>query len=600
LGENTVSQELKEKTALISLFANIMLAVIKLIFALISNASLLLLDAIHSITDSLSAILAYSSIRLQTQEKDKTYGIMHQLENIASIIISFIIFFGAYEVYKRAINPSLIFANKLPSYPIAIAGAIFAMLVCYVISKYETRIGEKTKSNALTSDGKEWRMDMYSSLVVLISLVGSLIGIQLNKIAGIIIALFIVKVGVEVLMKGLSSFISELYDEMDGENSVKRQDGKTFLDSAQRLFNHTKRAWKYAIVALVLIYFVSGVYVVEPDEQALVKRFGSYVGVKSNPGLHYHMPYPVEAVMKVKVTSSYRAELGFRLAQEPYAGLSPELWESSHSSGGYQKVLDESLMISGDENIVDVNTVVQYRISDAEKFAFNSREPHMLLRDVMESVLRQVIGGKDIDDALTSGKIQIQDEAKEKAQEILDDYECGLEIVEVQLQDVHPPSEVAQAFKDVASAREDKNRIINDAMAYQKDVIPKARGESEKILLEAQAYSTKKVNLARGDTERFLKIYEAYRENEEITRTRLYLETMEQVLPNTRIYIVDSSAVAGQYSTLLPLMDLKTTVVAQPQSSTYSEDYGFGGYSGVSTISKEGLYELMDESPTFL
>ena len=181
-------------------------------------------------------------------------------------------------------------------------------------------------------------------------------------------------------------------------------------------------------------------------------------------------------------------ELGFRLEKVPYRGdMSPELWESVHGTGDYRKKPDESLMITGDENIVDINLIIQYRINDPSKFLFTTREPHRVIRNVVEASIREVIGYKSIDEALTTGKSGIQAEVESHVQKTLVEYDSGLHVLAVQLQDVHPPIEVADAFKDVASAREDKNRIINDADAYKNEVLPKARGSAQKIIQEAEA-----------------------------------------------------------------------------------------------------------------
>ena len=489
-----------------------------------------------------------------------------------------------------------------------------AIAVCYILSRYETHIGAKTQSPALVADGCESRMDMYSSVVVLISLLGALVGIKLNKIAGVIIALFIAKLGVELLIRSLKAFLGGLYADMeDAKDSGTPIEGASLISTVnvdtEKYIHRIRNMWKYAVLTIVILYVLSGIFVVESNEEGVVKRFGRETRAGIKPGLHYHLPYPFETVAKPKVTEVKRLELGFRYEKDPYTGgRESELWESSHDLGKYRKVPDESLMITGDENIVDVNMIVQYKIWDPSKYLFNNREPERVIKDVAEASLRQVVGSKKIDDALTGGKMEIQDAVKETIQSALNRYDTGLSVITIQLQDVHPPVEVAQAFKDVASAREDKNKKINDAEAYRNDVLPKARGDAEKMILEAQAYKAGRINAAKGETERFLSLYNEYTTHKNITRTRLYLEAMEQVLPKVKIYVVEPTdsgkSNLGLYSALIPLRDASTiSGGGNTQASSTTDTGGFPMQTSEReyvTMDEEMLFERIDEKPTFL
>jgi membrane protease subunit HflK len=208
-------------------------------------------------------------------------------------------------------------------------------------------------------------------------------------------------------------------------------------------------------------------------------------------------------------------------------------------------------MLTGDQNIIDINLVVQYRIKDSVAFLFNVRRPHKLIRDAAETVIRGITGSKNIDEALTTGKAEIQILAQEQIQALLDKYESGLQVVTVQLQDVHPPEQVAAAFKDVVSAREDKERMINEAQGYRNAVIPEARGQAAQIVRVAEGYREQTIKRAEGDANRFLKQYEAYKKAPEITRKRIYLETMEEILPNINKFIMGK-----QGSGVLPILPL--------------------------------------------
>lgn len=278
-------------------------------------------------------------------------------------------------------------------------------------------------------------------------------------------------------------------------------------------------------VLVIVLYLASGIFVVAPDEQGVIRRFGKFTRIES-PGLNYHLPYPIETVLTPAVTQVKRVEIGFRtIAFGPPAR--------------YRQIPIEALMLTGDENIVSAEAIVQYKIKDPVNYLFNIILPEQTVRSAAEASLRQVIGERKIDEALTVGKYEIQEETKRLLQILLDSYEAGILIVAVQLQDVNPPKEVQDAFKDVASAKEDKSRYINQAQGYRNDLIPKARGEAVKMTKEADGYKIERIKKAEGDVAKFNNILTEYKKGEYITRARLYLETMEEILPNMNKVIID-------------------------------------------------------------
>jgi membrane protease subunit HflK len=289
----------------------------------------------------------------------------------------------------------------------------------------------------------------------------------------------------------------------------------------------------WPIVAIVLLlYAASGIYIVAPDQRGVVLRFGRIVR-EADPGPHYHLPWPFEEVIRPSVTQIRKEEIGFRtVAVGPPAR--------------YREVADEALMLTGDENIVKLEFIVQYKIkTDATgttDFLFNVREPELALRAAAEAAMREVIGRNAIDDALTEGKERIQTDAQALLQAIVDRYAAGIEVVTVKLQDVDPPDQVSDAFKDVISAQQDKERLINESRGYANDVVPKARGQAAQLLNEAEAYREAKVRDATGAAQRFVALHAAYAEAEEVTRRRLYLETMEEILPRVNKVILDEAA----------------------------------------------------------
>jgi len=288
----------------------------------------------------------------------------------------------------------------------------------------------------------------------------------------------------------------------------------------------------------LILWLFTGVYTVGPDEVGVVQRFGKYDRTVQS-GLNYHMPFPIETVKTPKVTEVKRIEVGFRTV----------------GKNQYRTVERESLMLTGDENIVDAELIVQYKIKEPINYLFNFIGPELTLREASEASLRTVIGRHNIDEALTSGKLMIQEETKELLQIILDKYGTGVQVVAVQLQDVSPPKQVIDAFKDVASAKEDKNRMINEAEGYRNDVIPKARGEAQAMIREAEGFRESRIKRAEGDVAKFKAILKEYSKAKDVTRERLYLEAMEEILPGLEKYIVPN----GEDGNLLNLLNLGGT-----------------------------------------
>jgi membrane protease subunit HflK len=303
------------------------------------------------------------------------------------------------------------------------------------------------------------------------------------------------------------------------------------------------------ILILVLVWILSGIYVVAPDEQGVVKSFGKLTRTLE-PGLHYHLPYPIETVSKPKVTEIKRFEFGFRTVN---SGPPPQ----------YEPMADEALILTGDENIIDVWFIVQFRIKDATNYLFNVSDPFKTMRDAAEATMRAVMGENKIDTAMTTGRVNIQNDAQKALQKILDSYESGLQIVAVQLQDVQPPEPVRKAFRDVISAREEKNKFINEAESYTSDILPRTKGLAVQIELEAEAYKEQKIKQAQGDADRFLALLKEYRNAKDVTRKRLYLETMEEILGKARKLVVDSDK-QGVIQ-LLPLQELIQQVSEAPK-----------------------------------
>ena len=302
------------------------------------------------------------------------------------------------------------------------------------------------------------------------------------------------------------------------------------------------RGLTITIIVAVGLWLLSGFYRVNTQQEGVVLRFGEWVET-TPPGLHYHLPYPIESVLKPEVTRDNRINIGFR--------------SSNNNAGGRRDIPYESQMITGDENIVDIDFVVFWRIGDAGKYLFNLTDPEETTKVAAEAIMREIVGRVDIQFALTDGRDQIQVLAKERLQSLLDEYGAGVTIRDVQLLAVDPPVDVIDAFNEVQRARQDRDRLKNEAEAYRNDVIPKARGEAARIVAEAEAYEAKIVNQAEGDASRFTQIYQAYRANRDVTRERIYIETLEEVMSNVEKIIIDDGATATGVLPYLPLPALR-------------------------------------------
>ena len=284
----------------------------------------------------------------------------------------------------------------------------------------------------------------------------------------------------------------------------------------------------------------SSLYTVGPDEEGVVLRFGRF-SQTTGPGLKFKLPFGIDEVYKVRTKRIHKAEFGFRTES---AGV-----QTRYSSRDFSS---ESLMLTGDLNVADVQWIVQYRISDPKAFLFNVRNVSKNIRDIAEASMRVVVGDRTVTDVLTVGRTEIGARVETKMQESIDRYDMGISIVTVKLQDVNPPKPVQPSFNEVNAAKQEQERLINEARRAYNKAIPSARGEAQKMIAEARGYATERINRARGDAERFAAVYTEYRRAPDVTRDRLYLEAMQAVLPKIERIVVADPKVRS----LVPLLNL--------------------------------------------
>ncbi len=297
------------------------------------------------------------------------------------------------------------------------------------------------------------------------------------------------------------------------------------------------QAFAFLLGAVVMIWLASGFYTIQPEENAVVLTFGKMTDLKKDAGLGYRLPYPIQSVEKENVAQNRQLDIGF-------TGRGQQVQNDKPS---------ESSMLTGDENIVKIHFTVFWKVSDLGKYLFAIEEPQVLsVQTVAESAMREIIGRTPIQSALTEGRGDIEAQSKELMQKILDGYDSGVNVNSVQLLSVDPPNPVVDAFNDVQRARTDRERLKNEANTYRNDIIPVAQGQKERLIREAEAYKEATIAKAKGDAERFNSVYKAYAESKDITQKRLYLETMQEVLKNSRKIITGDS----KGSPLLPLLQL--------------------------------------------
>lgn len=306
--------------------------------------------------------------------------------------------------------------------------------------------------------------------------------------------------------------------------------------------DHNGKGLGLLAAVAVLLWLSSGVYFVGADEQGVVTRFGAYHRTTSS-GLNYHLPWPVEAAMTPRVTAVNKVEVGYRTG-------------SLRNKRDDLATMDENLMLTGDENIVDISFEVQWKIMNAPDFLFNVRNPEDTVKAVSESAMREVIGQTQIATVLAEGKLQVEQNTKKLIQETLNSYKAGIEIVTVNLLKADPPAQVLDAFRDVQTARADMETARNQADAYRNDILPKARGAAQQMVLDAEGYKQEVVARAQGEAARFSSVYDQFKQAKDVTRKRMYLEAMEDILQGMNKIIVEGKGAQGVVP-YLPLQELK-------------------------------------------
>lgn len=345
------------------------------------------------------------------------------------------------------------------------------------------------------------------------------------------------------------------------QDSPYRKELEGFGDYFNNLFHRFSRRRRtfYFIIPILIIslWLVSGAYIVQPGEEGVVQTFGRFSSITTS-GLNYHIPWPIQRVTIVDVESIRRVEIGFRTT----AGDSK------------QEVLSEALMLTMDENIVQVELLVQYRIANSRDFVFNVQDPEDVLLTSAEVGLRSTVGQMTIDAVITEERARVQEETRVFLSRLLANYGTGIQVTDVRLQVADPPEEVRDAFQEVVRALADRERLINESEAYQNDIVPRARGDKQRLIEEATAFKDREVLRATGDAQRFLSVLEAYRLAPEVTRERLHIEALEGILNQVELILLDEEAIGNQ---VLPFLPLTGPSSSNPRPGTSSNPSSTGG-----------------------
>ena len=508
----------KEKALITAIGANLFLVALKFFLFAISGSMALQMSGWHSVQGLFVSLAVFIGFVLSRKEESRLTRGISQIENVVALFISLFVFFLAYKMFIKMTQPHM---NMLTNVPIVTLGAILGATICYMMARFKVYVGQATHSPGLVADGYHCRIHVVMELAVIIGLAGYMIGFtNLDMLAAVVVTLFVLQTGIRLFTRALVSLTSK---KVSADYSCHVEETGLRLGRPGTVI---------PMVAIIFLGYVSsGIYTIQWNERGLVRRFGQQIGDEISPGFHYHLPWPIEAVDKVKVDDIRKLET------------------------------EAFLILTGDENLIKVNVATHYQIKDASNFLFNLEDPEKLVRDATRASLRQIIGEMGIDSILTTAKSQFLKKTRLLTESSLDGWNSGIHVVGIQLLQADPPQDVMEAFRDVASAREDRETYINDAYGYRNSIIPEARGKAAEIVMAAEGFRAERVNYSRGDASRFVLQHEEHDKARAVTEKRLYIETMEKILPPVEKILVNPDVKQGGMDLWFYGKDVKKTVI---------------------------------------
>ena len=579
------------RTSLFSIGTDIFLTSLKGFLAFLTGSVAILADAYHSFSDLVVSCTVLTGILLRRRQERKVGGSAagspantatesgqesasseseaegplpgYWIESLVAYFVSLLILYTAYEVVSKVIVERV---GQITNIWVAVVGVTACVGIAYFISRFKLMVGRETDSPALVADGYHSRMDMFTSIAVLLSIMGQWIGIGLDRVVAVLIAVMIAITGLNLLVSSFVSFFRKSSVDARGvwENlsaflswAVGVVSGRFFrrkislpdIDFHRLRPSRRFLRWTGAVVLLVLVmmYLRTGVTSVKANEIGVRFRFGAIVDQHLEPGLHRCLPWPFEKIRKVNARRVYRVEVGFRADPSLMNAVSALLWEATHQVPGYKKLDIESVTMTGDENLVDLSLVVQYRPRDPVTYFFRVNGVDEVMRGIVEAYMREVLASEDSGKMMTSERLLLINTLKAKISEEVDRLGIGVEVMDVFIHDFHPPLDVVPTFRDVFSAKEDQGRLLNEAESYRNMMLPKAQAEAETKLAQARAYEIDKELKAQGEAQKFLLTAEAFHEAPDITAYRYYIETIEKKLRGKQKFIANPNANLGGY-----------------------------------------------------
>ena len=575
------------RTSLISIATDIFLTSLKGTLAVFTGSLAILADAYHSFSDLIVSCTVLTGILLRRHSERKagvpaagstspdpettqpppstTEGAApgYWIESLVAYFVALVILYTAYEVVSKVIVGPL---EPIRNIWIAVVGITACIAIAYLISRFKIMVGRETDSPALVADGYHSRMDMFTSIAVVFSIMGHWIGIPLDRVVAVLIAVMIGITGINLFISSFVSFFRKSYVDVRGiweivfsalnwaVGMVSERLFRTKISLPEIDISRLRPTPRFlrrlaiglAILALI-IYLRSGVTTVQPDETGVRFRFGRIVDNQLDPGLHFALPWPFEKIIKVNAHRVYRVEVGFRTAPGVLLSGATLIWETKHLVKGYDKKFEESVAFSGDEYLVDASFVLHYRPLDAVVHLFRVSQIHEVMRGLAESFMKEVLASESAGLMMTDNRSHVLKRAKAMLSKEVERLGLGIEVVAVFCHDLHPPLDAVSAYRDVFSAREDHARYINEAESYRNQAIPRARAKSETELADALAYEIEKKVKAKGDAQKFLLTAEAYEQAPDVTGYRLFIETVEQGLAGKKKFIANPRANLGGY-----------------------------------------------------
>ncbi len=556
-GINILKISKAEKATFIAIAVGAILFAIKYAVARYTGSLAIMADAWHSVADVLISVLVLIGVILSR----KGWRLAAIIENIIALFISLSIFTAVYFLAGQSLGRGA--QSHVTNIPAGLFGVVICAMIARALGRYKIRVGTEEDSVGVLADGHHSIMDYYTTIVAGAGLMGQMIGLKLDSIASIIVVAFVAHIGLKIAVIATQGLAKDQTFSAAGRmrilslllekplkalrDFIKWTTGREFsfdLKTAGDWFLARRKALISAAILLAAgTYLASGFFTVDAQSSAVVTIFGKASKEPRGPGLHYAPPYPAGRVYKVPTNMVQRAELGFTTNFDYQTdwrrnGLAPFEWHSAHTTGFYKKDFKEAIMLSGDENMIDLNAVVHYKISDPAAFLFAMDNLEAMVKNYTENVLRLIVGQTAIDEILTDKRKAVQEKAATMLQKALDAMGAGAKIISIELQDVHPPVSVVRAFRDVATAKEEKALKVNNALAEQNEKIPQARADAVSEKRTAEAYKDQKIQGALGQGDRFRLLFEQYRLAREVTAHRLYLETVEEALKGKRKFIV--------------------------------------------------------------